>query len=92
MRRRTRAPIAALFAPDSGPLRRLRDEWGVTHLVLDLGYYGPRPPTYFEPFRGEIPAAIAAGRAHGFEVLRQLPHLMVFRDGPLVVLELGRLG
>jgi hypothetical protein len=91
MRRRTRALIAAVFAPDSGPLRRLRDEWGVTHLMLDLGYYGPRPPTYFEPFRTEIPVAIAAGRTAGFEVLRQLPRLMVFRDGPLVVLELARL-
>jgi hypothetical protein len=91
MRRRTRALIAAVFAPDTGPLRRLRDEWGVTHLVLDLGYYGPRPPTYFEPFRGEVPAAITTGWAGGFEVLRQLPRLMVFRDGPLVVLELARL-
>ncbi|HSE94496.1 MAG TPA: hypothetical protein VLD61_01305 [Methylomirabilota bacterium] len=91
MRQRLHALTAAVFATDAAPLGRLRDQWGVTHLLVDLRYYGPHPPTYFEPFRAEVAAAVARGHTGGFEVLRRVPQLTVFRDGPLVVLALGRL-
>ncbi len=91
LRRRTRALIDAVFAVDPGPLFRLRDEWGVTHLIIDRGHYGASPPTYFKPFDDWTRAAVARGQMAGFEVPRQLLAATVFTEGTLAVLDLRRL-
>ncbi|MGH7322078.1 MAG: hypothetical protein ACRELA_20980, partial [Candidatus Rokuibacteriota bacterium] len=91
LRRRTRALIDAVLAVDPGPLLRLRDEWGVTHLIIDRGHYGASPPTYFKPFDDWTREAVARGRPAGFEVPRQLPAATVFTEGTLAVLDLRRL-
>ena len=89
-RRRMEAIIDAVFAMQARPIRRLRDEFGVTHLVVDVRLYGPEPPTYFEPFRARIDE-----RWH--DAVRQGPATLAFRghaafdDGFIFVLDLGRL-
>jgi hypothetical protein len=91
MRRRMRALIDAIFATDPAPLVRLRDDWGVTYLIVDLRYYGPSPPTYFKPFDGWIRVAVERGRDAGFELPRQIKPAAVFSHGSLSVLDLRQL-
>lgn len=91
MRRRMHALIDAVFAIDSVPLVHLRDDWGVTHLIVDRRYYGPSPPTYFKPFDSWIPTAVERGRDAGFEIPRQMEAATVFSDGTLAVLDLRQL-
>ncbi len=91
MRRRMRALIDAVFATDPAPLVHLRDDWGVTHLIVDGRYYGPSPPTYFKPFDAWIRAAVEQGRVAGFEVPRQIEAATVFSQGTLAVLDLRQL-
>ncbi len=89
-RRRTKALIAAYFAPDPAPLLRLRDELGVTHLVVDRDHFA-NLPTYFKPFDDDLRRAEQQAAGKGFEVLRQIEVAQVFTDGTLAVLDLRRL-
>jgi hypothetical protein len=91
MRRRMRGLIDAVFAIDAAPLVHLRDDWGVTHLIIDQRFYGPSPPTYFKPFDAWIHAAIERGRVTGFEIPRQIEAATVFSQGSLIVLDLRKL-
>ena len=86
-----RALVDALFATDTAPLVRLRDDWGVTHLIVDLRHYGTSPPTYFEPFDDLVRAAVARGRESGFEVPRQRKSAAVFSEDAVAVLDLRRI-
>jgi len=90
MRRRMRAIIAAYFATDRIPLERLRDQFGVTHLIFQQNAL-EKPPEYFAPFSGWIQKAFNDGRCKGFEIPRQLETATVFSDGTLIVLDLHRL-
>jgi hypothetical protein len=90
MRRRMRALIDAYFATDRGPLERLRDHFGVTHLIFRENIL-EKPPEYFEPFSDWIQKAFNDGKSKGFELPRQVQATQVFSDGPLIVLDLRRL-
>ncbi|MEE8156492.1 MAG: hypothetical protein V3T53_16170 [Phycisphaerales bacterium] len=51
MRRRMTAIICAYFASGPGPLMKLRDEFGVTHLIVDRRHYQKGANlSFFEPF------------------------------------------
>jgi hypothetical protein len=91
MRRRMRALIDAVFGIDPAPLLHLRDDWGVTHLIIDQQYYRSSPPTYFKPFDAWIRAAVERGRDAGFEIPRQMKAATVFSHGTLAVLDLRQL-
>jgi hypothetical protein len=91
MRRRMKALVAAYFATSLEPLARLRAEWGVTHLLVQLSHYEEVPPCYFEPFTPEIQAAHAALRERGSEVRRQTDRCAVYRNKNIVLLDLTRL-
>jgi hypothetical protein len=90
MRRRMHALIEAYFATDLGALERLRDHFGVTHLIFRQSIL-EKPPGYFEPFTDWTQKAFNDGRSKGFEVPRQIEAAKVFSDGPLIVLDLRRL-
>jgi hypothetical protein len=91
MRRRMSAVTAAYFATSAEPLERLRSDWGVTHLLVDLAHYDAEPPDYFVPFRDEVRTAHAAMRERGSEVVRRLARGTLDQDGTRVLLDLGRL-
>jgi hypothetical protein len=59
MRRRMAMLIEAYWATTPGPLRRLRDELGVTHLLVDRRHFA-MPPTYFAPFAAPLVVAQTA--------------------------------
>lgn len=91
MRRRMRALIDAYFATTHAPLARLRDAFGVTHLLVDTTHYGATPPPYFAPFDDWTRAAHAAARSMGAEVVRQFGTAGVFSEDRYVLLDLRRL-
>src|SRR4029450_5452837 len=90
MRRRMSALIDAYFAHDQMPLRRLRDEFGVTHLLLDVRHRSAPPARYFAPFDAWVASARARGAPPAWLVAR-LDAATVFTDGPYVVVDLARL-
>ncbi|MGD9765180.1 MAG: hypothetical protein AB7V27_15865 [Candidatus Binatia bacterium] len=90
MRRRMQALITAYFARDPTVLRQLRDEFGVTHLLVNRAHY-TRPPTYFAPFGGMIVSAAVSSRGRPAAV-RESERAAVFAEGPFIVLDLRRLG
>jgi hypothetical protein len=50
MRQRMRALIEATLATSDAPLVRLRDEHGVTHMLVYLPHLAGTPLSYFKPF------------------------------------------
>lgn len=91
MRTRMRALIEAYFASSMDPLVRLRDHFGVTHLVVNKDYFFEKTPLYFKPFDEWVNEARAKGMREGFEVPRHIEEAGVFSDDHYVVLDLGRL-
>ena len=91
MRRRVDAVIDAYFATTPEPLVRLRREFGVTHLLIDLDMLGRRSATYFKPFDQRIDEAVARLGNQEPEVVRQLGNAAVFQRGQIAVLDLTRI-
>ena len=91
-RRRTRALIDATFATSPEPLLRLRDEFGVTHLIVHLPHLQGAPPTYFAPYKEWT--ADAVRRTAGCELLalRLVTTHAVFVDDRDAILDLTSLG
>ncbi len=91
MRGRMRALIQAYFAIDPAPLLKLRDELGVTHLVVEWRYLRDKPPHYFRPFRVDIRRALRRAKGKSFELERQAATSKVFEDRNYTLLDLSRL-
>ena len=91
MRRRMNALIDAYFTDHPEPLRRLRDEFGVTHLLLERAHFTEQAPTYFEPFNQRIAQAHARMRETGSEALRQESTAAVYQDDAFILLDLRKL-
>ncbi len=93
MRKRMRALIDAYYATGSGPLLRLREEFGVTHLIVDKRHLTGSPAAYFKPFGAWVTQAYlrAQKTRRGFETGRQFKAAHVYEDGTHFVLDLGRL-
>lgn len=90
MRERMHALTQAYFASSRAPLRRLRDEFAVSHLLVDRRHFEGDPPGYFVPFGREV-RAIARKARGDFEVLRAIDRAAVFRSGDRVLLDLRKL-
>jgi hypothetical protein len=88
LRVRMRAFVEAYFATTPEPLARLRDEHGVTHLMVDTRHFGERPPTYFSPFQPEIQQAWSHSRGRSW-LLQQIESGRGERHGGLVLLPLA---
>lgn len=91
MRRRMNGLIDAYFAVDPEPIVRLRREFGVSHLIVDVADFGPSAPWYFEPFSSRIRERHAGGRAAGFALQRLSGPEVIFREGSVAVVDLARL-
>jgi hypothetical protein len=87
MRGRAYALISATYATDIEPLRRLAEDHGVTHLLVDRRHFRrKRPPRYFAPFTAAIRDALEADRK--CFVVRQLSRQAIFSRGSYFVLDL----
>lgn len=91
MRTRMRALIDAYFATSPEPLERLRDQHGVTHLLIQKAHFKRNPPTYFKPFDGWIQEARQAARGQRYELPRQIAPASIYRFRDFELLDLSRL-
>ncbi len=89
MRRRVEALIDAYFSSEAEPLRRLRREFGVTHLVMDRAHFGGRGPHYFAPF--DALAERSAAALVGTPWALRWPDAIVFETGTFAVVALDKL-
>jgi hypothetical protein len=90
MRGRMRALLDALFARDPAPVLRLRDDWGVTHLLVNARILQLPPPRYFRPFDQWIAAARGIVSPLDLEVCRRLEDTCLWSDGSYFLLDLAR--
>jgi hypothetical protein len=92
MRERARAVIRAYFSPDRGPLLRLRDEYGVTHFLLEPKSLR-KPPPLFAPLDADLKQQRAALNASGLPnaLDADFGAAVVHRDGGTVLLDLSKL-
>jgi hypothetical protein len=91
MRRRTNAVIEAFYACDSRALTRLREEFGVSHFVVDLQLAQSRSAEYFAPFDREIRQLREKCAGRELEILRLRDSAAIFEDETVAILDLSRL-
>ena len=94
MRQRMDAVFAAYFSVDAAPLRQLRDQFGVTHLLVEAHHFSDpkRPPEYFSPWRSRIGPRLEAVRDKAYLMSQSLhQRAAVFNRDGLILLDLARL-
>jgi hypothetical protein len=91
MRRRMGALIEAYFATSLEPILRLREEFGVTHLLLERSHFGRRPPGYFRPFGTLINAKREEAQGKKYELPKLIHSAGVFSVGDYVLLDLSKI-
>lgn len=94
MRQRMDALFEAYFSTEVAPLLRLRQEFGVTHLVVDMrDFRDPKQrPEYFSPWRARIAPRMAEIKGKEFLMDRSLHETAgVFAQNGLILLDLTRL-
>ncbi len=90
MRVRMRALIAAYYARSTEPILELRDELGVTHLIVNKGHLTGPAPGYAPPYGGWIQAAVARDQGKPYYLLAHLGELAVYQDPQFAILDLSR--
>jgi len=94
MRQRMDALFEAYFCVDAAPLRRLRDEFGVTHLLVESRHFTDpsRPPEYFSPWRARIGPQLEAIRDKAYVMNKTLHEkTAIYNRNGLILLDLARL-
>jgi hypothetical protein len=83
IRRRLRPFFEAYLARSAEPLVRLRDEQGVTHLLVDTNQLRGKAPSYMAPMGAWIQEIVEQGAGQPYELMKRIP-------GPAVVHQRGR--
>lgn len=94
MRERMDASFEAYFAVDAAPLRRLRDQFGVTHFLVETRHFtDPKtPPEYFALWGARIAPRLAAVRDNAYVMNESLHRrAALFNGNGLILLDLARL-
>lgn len=92
MRARARAVIAAYYAPDLEPLRRLRDDFRVTHFLIEPGRLR-KPGRLFRPLGSDIAVAFArlAQSANPNALAGDFGDAVLYRDARYELIDLTKL-
>jgi hypothetical protein len=90
MRRRLTSLIDAYFTSSPASLLRLREEFAVTHLVINPRHYNGNPATYFKPFDTMINQAMDRLKTVPI-VLRCRDAASVYDQGDMFVLDLNNI-
>ena len=94
MRIRMDALFEAYFSTEPTPLRRLRDEFGVTHLLIEAHHFTDpnRPPEYFSPWRARIGPRLEAIRGKAYVMNHAVQEkAAIFNRNGLILLDLAKL-
>lgn len=89
-RRRLSAFFAAYLAVSPEPIAALRDELGVTHLLVQLDHF-EKVPGYMNPLGDQIKALTKHAEGRRYELMRQLDRMAIYRDARFAVVDLARL-
>jgi hypothetical protein len=94
MRRRMDAIFEAYLSVNAAPLQRLRDQFGVTHLLVETHHFTDpmRPPEYFSPWRSRIGPRLEMIKGKAYLMTHSVHQKAAVynRDG-LILLDLSRL-
>jgi len=91
MRERMRALIDATLATSNDPLIRLRDEHGVTHMLVYLPHLRGGRLTYFKPFDEWIAQASHASAGKRLSLRDLVDHHAIYSDGTYALVDLREL-
>jgi hypothetical protein len=102
MRRRTSAVIDAYLSDDIESIKRLRDDFGVTHFILNLKYFFPIQqdnagqslyitPTYFEPYQTQISTLLPRVYPYDRAVFKLRKVIEEKRIGNMSILNLSKM-
>lgn len=94
MRERMNAVFDAYFSTDAAPLYRLRDRFGVTHLIVETRDFtdAQHPPEYFAPWRSRIGPRLAAIKGKEYLLNEALQKkAAIFNQNGFVLLDLAKL-
>lgn len=94
MRKRMEAVFDAYFSTDAAPLRRLRDEFGVTHFLVESRHFTDpnKAPEYFSPWRARIGPRLEAVRDEAYLMNETLQKkAAIFNRNGFILLDLARL-
>jgi hypothetical protein len=94
MRERMDAVFDAYLSTDAAPLYRLREKYGVTHLIVETrDFTDPaHVPEYFAPWRSRIPPRLAEIKGKEFLLNRSLQEkAAIFNRNGLILIDLARL-
>lgn len=89
IRKRMQAMIPAYFARSAGPLVTLRDDFGVTHLLVNYDHLNGRPPRYAQPYGTWVARAVSAGRGP-YYAQTHAAEIAVWRKGRFALIALDR--
>ena len=90
LRPRMNAFIDAYFATELGPIRRLQDEFGVTHLIVNKRDYG-KVPGLFQPFRDRTKKIWEEGTKKGFILVKYVDKGNLQRAGDDILVSISDL-
>ena len=94
MRKRMDAVFDAYLSTGPAPVLRLRDEFGVTHLVVETRDFtdANHPPEYFAPWRTRIPPRLGEIKGKEYLLDKALHEkTALFNEDGLLLLELAKL-
>ena len=94
MRKRMDALFEAYFGTDAAPLHRLKQEYGVTHLIVDTRHFTDREhvPEYFSPWQARILPRLKEieGRVFLMNATMQRD-AAIFNQNNFILIDLGKL-
>ncbi len=94
MRKRMNALFEAYFSTDAAPLHRLRQEFGVTHFLVETrDFTDPKhAPEYFSPWRARIQPRLAEIKGKEFLMNGSLhKKAAIFNQNGFILLDLAKL-
>jgi hypothetical protein len=94
MRKRMDALFEAYFSTEAAPLSRLRQEFGVTHLIVDARDFTDREhtPEYFSPWRARIKPRLAEIKGQEFLMNESLHEkAAIFNQNGFILIDLAKL-
>jgi hypothetical protein len=93
MRERMEDVVAAYFSSDLSELMRLKEKYGVTHVLVDTNHFAGTPPVYFSPWDSErIKAEMKASNGPPLLADRALHNRAgIIRHDSYILLDLARL-
>lgn len=90
MRKRANAFFDAYLATETKPLVELREQFGVTHLLVDFKHLDVNKFYYFKPFQKRIEKTAKRLGSPEQSILHKLDHAVVFKHGTVAVFDLSR--